>query len=215
MAGKSYAVLGLGRFGFSVAASLAAQGGEVLAIDKNKEHVAEIADKVTVAASGDVTDPQLYKRLGIGNMDAVVIGIAQDFEACVMAVILAKEAGVPYVLAKAQSDIHANVLRKIGADEVILPERAMGARIAKNMVLGKFVDAFELSETYSMVEMSVPDTWVGKTLRELELRRRYGVNIIGIRSGNDIRLAVQADEPFEEGQVVLLAGNNEQLKNLE
>ncbi|MCI7814117.1 MAG: TrkA family potassium uptake protein [Lachnospiraceae bacterium] len=214
MAGKSFVVFGLGSFGNSVAVNLCQNGCEVLAIDVNEERVQNIADQVTYAVTGNVIDPAIYETMGIGDMDGAIVAISDHTEASIMATIQAKEAGIPYVLAKAKDPIHAKVLRKVGADHVIFPESEMGSRVAKNMVFGKFIDTFELSSDFSMVEMKVPSEWVGKTLKELDVRGRYKINIVGVRQGTQFHVVLDPDEPLQSDQVLLAVGNNEKLKKL-
>lgn len=214
MASKSFVVYGLGKFGYSVAVSLAKDGCEVLAVDIDGDIVEDIANDVTLAVRANVKDQDVYHSLGIGNMDGAVVAVSGDMEASILATILSKEAGIPYVLAKAGSETHAEVLRKVGADQVILPEREMGSRVARNMLFGTFMDTFELSSAYSMAELEVPESWVGKTLRELDVRRRYGVNVIASREGEKINAHLNPDIPFAEHQIILTVGNNEDLKKI-
>ncbi|MDO5425369.1 MAG: TrkA family potassium uptake protein [Eubacteriales bacterium] len=214
MAAKSFVVFGLGQFGSSVAAALGKNGCEVLAVDIKEERVQDIASAVTYAVKGDVTDPDIYESLGLNNMDGAIIAITNSMEASVMATILSKEAGIPYVMAKASSDTHAIVLRKLGADRVIFPEKEMGYRVARNMVFGKFVDTFELSDRFSMVELAVPSSWVGKSIRSLDIRRNWGVNIIAIKQGEDVDVSVDPDDILRPDQVLLLVGDNAKLKKI-
>lgn len=214
MAHKEFAVFGLGNFGRSVAETLANSGCEVLAVDKDEEKINDIAGIVTYAVKADVTDQEVLQNLGIRNMDAAVVAIADDLEASIMATILSKELGVPYVIAKAQSEMHANVLRKVGADEVIRPEREMGARLAHNMISGNFIDLVELSSTFSMVEMQIPKAWEGKTMRELGIRDKFGVNVIGIKKGDAINVNLNPDTPMQADESVIMVGDNQALKKL-
>lgn len=214
MASKSFVVYGLGKFGYSVAVSLARNGCEVLAVDIDGDLVEDIANEVTLAVRANVKEQDVYQSLGIGNMDGAVVAISGDMEASIMATILSKEAGIPYVMSKAGSVTHGEVLKKVGADQIIFPEREMGSRVARNMVFGKFVDTFELSSTYSMAELEIPDSWVGKSLRELNVRRKYGVNVIAVREGEKINVNMDPDEPLERHQIILTVGNNEDLKRI-
>lgn len=215
MAAKSFVVFGLGKFGYSVATSLCNDGCEVLAVDLDGDIVEDIANDVTFAVKANVTDPDVYKSLGIGNMDGAVVAIADNMEASILATIFSKEAGIPYVLAKATSATHAAVLQKVGADQIIMPEKEMGSRVARNMVFGKFMDTFELSSTYSMVEMEVPESWAKKSLRELDVRSRYGVNVIAVRDGEKINANIDPDIPLLEHQIILTVGNNDDLKRIQ
>jgi trk system potassium uptake protein TrkA len=214
MSVKSFAVFGLGKFGYSVAVNLYKNGCDVLAIDKDEKKVEDIANDVTYAVKADVLDHDVYQSLGIGNMDGAVVAISDNMEASVIATILAKEAGIPYVLAKANSQTHAIVLEKVGADQVIFPEREMGSRVARNMVFGNFVDTFELSDTYSMVEMVVPENWVGKSLSELNVRRNWQVNVVAIKEGDRINANPDPMEPMRSGQILLTVGDNDKLKRI-
>ncbi|MDD3219974.1 MAG: TrkA family potassium uptake protein [Lachnospiraceae bacterium] len=208
MVKKQFAVFGLGKFGKSVAESLADAGYEVIAVDMDEEKVQDISDKVTYAARADVTEPGVMESLGVKNVDAAVVAISTNMEASIMATILAKEAGVPYVMNKATSQMHAKVLKKIGSDEVIFPEKAMGNRVAKKLMTGNFLDLFELSESFSMVEAIAPKEWVGKNLKELNVRTRHGVNIIGIKTGDKVDVKVNPDEPIQENSTLIMVGKN-------
>ena len=211
---KGFAVLGLGRFGTSVAIHLAETGAEVMVVDQDEANVHEVADLVTYAVQGDISDPETLTSLGIGNMDAVIVAIAGNIEASVMATILAKEQGVPYVIAKAQNEMHGKILDKVGADNVIYPEKDMGARIARNLTVGNFIDLFELSSKVSMVEMIVKPEWEGKTLVELDLRGRYGVNVVAVKRGVDLDVSPAPTEALQAGMHLLLTGYNHDLKKL-
>ena len=211
---KSFVVLGLGKFGYSVAVSLCNDGCEVLAVDNDGDLIEDIANEVTYAVKADVTDPDVFSSLGIRNMDGAVIGISDNMEASIMATIFSKEAGIPYILAKASSKTHAMVLEKVGADHIIFPEKAMGSRVARNMVFGRFVDTFELSSSFSMVEMEVPRSWVGKSLRTLDARNNYGVNVIAVKDGEEINVNIDPDEPLMEKQIILTVGDNTALEKL-
>lgn len=211
MAVKSYVVFGLGRFGRSVAVSLCKDGCEVLAVDLNDELVEDVANEVTYAVKGNVNDPEVFKTLGLGNVDGAVVAIGGNIEASVMATILAKEAGIPYVLAKASSKTHGMVLRKVGADEIIFPERDMGSRVAKNMIFGKFMDTFELSDKYSLVEMKTPESWVGRSLQELDVRGKFGINVVASKHGEEITANLDPNQPFQRDEILLVVGDNQKL----
>lgn len=211
---KEFAVFGLGEFGKSVAISLARCGCEVLVVDNDSEKIKEIADEVTYAVAADVTDYNVLKSLGIRNLDGVIVAIAESLEASVMATIFAKELGVPYVMAKAYTEVHATVLKKVGADAIAFPEKEMGARIAKNLVSGNFVDLIELSSEFSMVEMKVPEIWKGKTLRELNPRDKCGVNVIAVKNEGKVNVNPDPDLPFKETETLIIVGDNNMLERL-
>lgn len=211
---KGFAVLGLGRFGISVAVNLAKAGAEVLVVDKNEDLVNDMAEVVTYAMAGDVSHEETLRSLGISNLDCVIVAIADNLEASVMATILVKEMGVPYVLAKAKNELHARILEKVGADNVVFPEKEMGARIARNLTTGNFIDLFELSSNVSMVEMAVKPEWQGKSLRELNFRDRFGVNVVALKNGAELYVGPAPDEGLTAGESIIIAGNNSDLKKL-
>ena len=213
MARKEFAVFGLGEFGRSVALTLAKNGCEVMAIDSSSEKVQEIADSVTHAVKADATDMDVVRSLGLNNLDAVVIAIGNNLEASIMATIISKECGVPYVLAKASNDIHAAVLRKVGADEIIYPEKAMGVRPARTLMSGNFLDFIELSKSFSMVEITPPPSWVGKSLRELDLRKK-GLNVIACKQGDNVITQLDPDTVLREGDDFIIVGQNEALNRI-
>ncbi len=214
MTTKEFGVFGLGDFGRSVAIALASNGCQVMAVDVKEDRIQDIADYVTMAVRADVCDAETMRSLGIRNLDCVVIAIGGNLEASIMATIIAKEAGVPYVLAKAGNDIHATVLKKVGVDEIIFPEQAMGIRIARNLVTGKFIDLIELSSTFSMVEIAPPESWIGKTLRELNLRDRLGLNCIGCKQGDDVDINLDPDLPLRRGVTYIIVGENKTLEKI-
>lgn len=214
MVKKEFVVFGLGRFGRSVAITLAESGCEVLVVDENETIIQEIAEDVTYAIKADVTDAEALSSLGISNFDGAIVAIGENLEASVMVTILAKEMGIPYVLAKAQSEIHAKVLKKVGADMVVFPEKETGIRIANNLLMGNFFDAVELSSTFSMMELDVLDSWAGHSLRELNLRAKYKINVIGLKRENRLDINPDADMPLHKNDIVVIIGRNEVLNKL-
>lgn len=215
MAGKQYVVIGLGKFGTSVAKTLYDTGNDVLAIDRNEELVQEIADNVTHAIQLDATDENALKTIGITNFDVAIITIGSDIQSSVMATLLVKEVGVKYIVAKAHSDLHAKVLQKIGADRVIQPEKDMGARVAHNLVAINILDYIELSPDYSVIEIESPKVWHGKTLRELNVRAKYGINIMAVKGANDINITPNAEDVISEDDIILAIGSTHDLAKLE
>ena len=212
MAKKEFAVFGLGEFVSSIAIALEENGCQVLAVDSNQEKVQEISAYVTHAACANVADQAVVRSLGIHNMDGVIVGIGENLESSIMATICAKECGVPYVLAKANSDIHATVLKRVGADQVIFPEKATGIRLGRNLASGNFLETIELSKKFSMVEIEVPKKWIGKTIRELNLRSK-GINIIA-RKGDleDLVLIVDPDSVIQGSETFIIIGSNKDLE---
>lgn len=211
---KSYAVIGLGQFGMSVAETLAESDCDVLAIDAREENIQEIADKVTYAVRADVREPEVLRTLGVQNVDVAVIAVAENMEASIMATMQAKELGVPYVLAKAMNALHGKILEKIGADRVIYPEQSMGLRVARNLMSGGFLDVFELSTEFSMAEFPVPAEWVGKSLQELQLRESHDINIIAIKVGDDVEINLDPVKPLEADWHLMAIGKNKVLERL-
>lgn len=215
MKSKQFVVIGLGRFGSSIAKTLYSLGHEVLAIDVDEEVVQDISDYVTHAVQADATDEATLKSLGIRNFDIAVITIGSDVQSSVLVTLLVKELGVKYVIAKAQNELHAKVLYKIGADRVVFPERDMGIRVAHNLCSSNILDYIELSADYSIMEVTALDEWENKTLKELNMRSNYGINIMAIKRGNDINIAPSADEVIKHGDVLVVIGGTDDIKNIE
>lgn len=215
MAGKQYLVVGLGRFGTSVAKTLYNSGNDVLAIDKSEETVNEISEHVTQAVTVNATDETSLKAMGIGNFDVAVVSIGTDVQSSIMAVLLLKELGVKYIIAKAHDDLHGKVLRKIGADRVVFAERDMGMRVAHNLVSSNILDYIELSPNYGIVETLPPKGWHGKSLNELNVRSKYGINIIAIKRGKDVNVSPTADEIIGINDILVVVGGTEELEKLE
>lgn len=215
MKSKEFVVFGLGRFGKSVAITLAESGCEVLVVDNNEDKIHDIADIVTYAIKADVTDAETLSTLGIGNFDGAVIAIGEHLEASVLATILVKELGIPFVLAKVQTETQAKVLMRVGADKVVFPEKETGIRIANKLIHGNFFDAVELSSTYSLMEINAKEEWFGHTLKELDLRRRYDINVIGIKNDGKLNINPTADERIVRGDVFVVIGENDQLSKLQ
>lgn len=211
---KDFVVFGLGKFGRSVAQTLAQNGCDVLAIDRSEETIQDVSEFVTHAVQADVTDADALHALGIRNFEVAVVAISNDMQSSIMATILAKEMGVAYVVAKAQNDIHKRVLEKVGADRVIFPEREIGVRIANNLTSDSFVDFIELSEDFSIVELEVKEQWKGKTLRELDMRNAYGLNVIGMRQGATMTITPGPDKLLELGEILIVIGSNTNLMKL-
>lgn len=212
---KQFAVIGCGRFGSSVAKTLYKLGNDVLAIDRDGEIIQDISDSVTHAAEADVMDENVLKDLGIRNFDVVIVSIGSDLEASIMATLVAKELGVKTVVAKAQNELHAKVLYKIGADKVIFPERDMGVRVAHNLVSTNILDFIELSPDYSIVEVNAISEWENKELKELKLPTKYGINVMAIKRGKYINVSPYADDVILKGDIVVAIGSTEDLARIE
>ena len=214
MGKKEYVVIGLGQFGMSIAQTLMQNDCEVLALDINEKRTRAIADSVTCAVTGNVMDAELLAGLGIRNFDGAVIAIGENMEASIMATMVVNELGVPHILAKAQSELHAKILRKVGADRVVLPEWEMGIRYANNMVHDNFFDAVELSPDISMMEINVRREWEGKSLKQLNMRAKYKINVIGIKSEDGFDVNPDPDEPLNANSKLVSIGRNEVLNKL-
>lgn len=212
---KQFAVLGLGRFGSSLAKTLYDLGHEVLAVDEREEAVQEISESVTHAVQADATDESALRSLGLRNFDVVIVSIGADIQASILVTLIVKELGVKYVVAKAQSELHAKVLYKIGADRVVLPERDMGLRLAHNLVSSNVLDFIELSSDYSIVEVVALNEWQGKTLKDLNFRRKYGLNVIAIKHNGEMNVSPRAEDIIEENDVLVVIGENEGITRLE
>lgn len=215
MGKKQFVVIGLGRFGTSVAKTLYTLGNDVLAIDSSDDIVQDISDSVTHSVQIDATDENSLRALGIRNFDVAVITIGSDIQASTMATLLVKEMGVKYIIAKANTEIHAKVLYKIGADRVVFPERDMGVRVAHNLVSTNILDYIELSPNYSIAEIVTPKIWHGKTLNELNIRANYGINVVALKRGEEINVSPVAEDTIEPGDIIVAIGSEEDLTKVE
>ena len=212
---KNYVVIGCGRFGSSVAKTLYSLAHEVLAIDKNEEKIQNIAEQVTHAVEADCTDENVLKSLGIRNFDVAVISIGSDIQSSIMATLICKELGVQYVLCKAQNELQAKVLYKIGADRVVFPERDMGIRVAHNLVSQNVLEYIELDPHYSIAEIVAPSKWIGKTIGQLDLRANYGITVMAVKQGININISPEADDVLKAGDILVVIGKNEQINKVE
>lgn len=200
MRNKQYVVLGLGIFGSTIAKTLSQFGCEVLAIDKNPECVQRVSDFVTKAVIGDITDQQFLIDLGVEEFDVGIVAIGNHLEESLLGVLNLREIGVPYIIAKAKNKRFKSVLEKIGANRVIRPEKEMGEKVARSLLRKNITDLIEIDENYSVVEMKVPHAWVEHSLYELNLRKNYGINILGKRDKETHRLILSVD-PQEKIQL--------------
>jgi trk system potassium uptake protein len=211
---KQYAVIGMGRFGSSVANTLYKEGNEVLAIDKNEDSINDHKDFVSYAVIGDATEEETMRDVGIRNFDTVIVAIGDDIQASILTVLLLKEMGVKHVVAKALTKNHGQVLSKIGADKVIFPEKDMGERVAHYLMAAPNVLNFiELSERFSIEEIHVPKSMMGKNLRELNLRAKHNVTVVAIKEKNHINIAPDPEEKLEMDDILLVIGENSDLEN--
>ena len=186
---KTYAVFGLGRYGRAVVKELLNNGAEVLAVDQDRKIVDELVGEIPVCKCADITEPGVIDQLGISDIDVVVISMAKSFEASIMATMLCKEAYVRKVIVKCSDESQCKVMKKIGADEVILPETESGTRLAKNILSSGFIDIADITDNISILEIGIKSEWIGKTLRELDLRKKHNINIIAFKNINDVVFA--------------------------
>ena len=211
---KSYAVFGLGRYGTAVAKELASNGAEVLAVDIDEEIVNEAAAEIPFCKCADVTDPEVLRELGISNIDVVIISMATDLEASVMATMLCKEMGVKTVISKCSSDMNCKILSKVGADKVIFPEQESGIRLAKNLVSSGFVDILDISNDVSMVELEVRPEWENKSLIELNLRKKYSINIVSIIENDKVDVIIDPEMPLKRSMRLIVIADTAKLRKL-
>ena len=215
MSSKQYVVIGLGRFGSTVAKTLYELGNDVLVIDKDEDAIQEISDSVTHAVQMDATDENALRTLGLRNFDVAVVTIGANIQASIMVTLLVKELGVKQIIAKGNSDLHAKVLYKIGADRVILPEKDMGIRVAQSIVSSSILDYIELSSEYSIMEIEVLKEWCNKPLKELQLRSKYGINVMAIKKGEDINISPLAEDTLNEKDILVAIGSHKDIGKLE
>lgn len=212
---QSYAVFGLGRYGMAVARELVEGGAEVLAVDRDEEIVNSASAFIPICKCADVTDAEALRQLGIANIDVVILSMASSLEASVMAVMLCKELGVKTVIAKGASEMNCRILRRVGADKVVFPENESGVRLAKSLLSAGFTDIIELSRDVSMLELEIRPEWIGKTLTELSLRRKYSINVVAVVKNSQISVNIDPDKPLEAGMKLIVIANVEKIKRLQ
>ncbi|MGN0107390.1 MAG: potassium channel family protein [Hominilimicola sp.] len=206
---KTFAVIGMGRFGMSAAKKLAELGCEVIAIDNDGDKVNEIADYVTKAAQLDAKNEEHLRNLGIKNCECAIVAIGDNVMDCVFITLTLKEMGVGKVVCKARDEQHGKVLKKVGADMVIIPEQEAGEKVASRLVSRQFIDILHISDEYSIEDTRVPEKWVGKSLADLSVRKKYGVNIVAIKNSltpNDVNITPEPDYRFKDTDIVVLVG---------
>ena len=208
---KSYVVVGLGRFGSEAAKRLCELGGEVLAIDNRSELVQQISSFVTQAVVGDARDKGVLKALGVEDFDCAIVAIGDSLGDSVLATMNLKELGVPYVVCKAHDETHRQVLLKLGANKVVIPEQEQANRLARSLSSSNVLDYIELSEAYGIIEVPAPTSWIGKSLKDLNVRAKLGVNIIAIKQGDRINVSPGADYEIMPGDVMEILGDSDAL----
>lgn len=211
---KNYAVFGLGRYGTAVAKELLSDGVEVLAVDIDQSRVNTAAIDLPICKCANITDPEVVRQLGIAAVDVVVVAMAGNLEASVMAVTICKELGVKTVIAKASSVMHQKILERVGADIVVFPENESGVRLAKNLLSSGFVDMITLSKDFSMVELDVRPEWVGKSLMELNLRKKHALNVVAIKRGGRLEINIDPLEKLSQDSSLIVIANPQKLSKL-
>ncbi|WP_096154806.1 MULTISPECIES: potassium channel family protein [Bacillus] len=212
---KEFAVIGLGRFGGSICKALSEEGVEVLAIDTDEDKVNEFANIASHAVVGDATDESVLKALGIRNFDHVIVAIGDNIQASILTTLILKELGVQHITVKATNDYHEKVLSRIGADQIVHPERDMGKRIAHNIVSNNVLDYLELSDEHSIVEIVASRRLDGNSLIDLDIRAKYGINIVAFKRGRDIIVSPQATEIIKQGDILIVIGADTDISRFE
>jgi trk system potassium uptake protein TrkA len=208
---KQFIIIGIGKFGESIATNLYKMGHDVLAVDIDEERVQYIANKVTHAVQADATEEGTLEALGVKHFDGAVVTIGESVQASILITMLCKELGIRHVLAKAQNELHAKVLYKIGADRVVFPERDMGLRVAHSLVSTSFLDYIELTPDYSIVELKAAKDWQGKSLKDLNIRAKYGINIMAIKQDDKVVVSPAADDVIQRDDVLVVIGKAEDI----
>lgn len=211
---QTYAVFGLGRYGIAVAKELVDNGMEVIAVDTNERIVNDAVGILPVCKCADITDAEVFSQLGIANVDVVITAMASNLEASVMAVTLCKEAGVKTVIAKCANEMHQKILKRVGADQVVFPENESGVRLAKNLLSSGFIDMISLSKEVSMIELDVRDEWVGKNLIDLNLRKKYSINVVAVRVGEKVEVGISPEQPLTRDMKLIVIANTSKLAKL-
>lgn len=212
---KQFIVIGLGRFGSSVATTLYKLGYDVLGVDNDEELIQSLSNSMTHTVQADATDENVLKELGVRNFDVAIVSIGEDIQASILVTLILKEMGINYIIAKAQNSLHAKVLYKIGADRIVFPERDMGIRVAHNLVLPNILDYFELSSDFSIVELVSLEEWYDKSLKDIDLRGTHGLNVIVIKRGKEMIISPKANDKILKDDVLVVVGENKDIERLE
>ncbi len=211
---KQFVVIGLGRFGTSVAKNLMKNGNEVVAIDKEEERVNKLRDDFTHVVEADAADGEVLESLGVGNLDVGVVSIGDDVHANILTTLILKEKGVPRVVSRAVNDMHGKILSRVGADEVVFPERDMGERVAQHLISENMLDYIEVTSDHSIIEIIAPEFMVDRTLKDINLRSEYDINVMAIKRGETLNFTPGGNDCIAEGDVLVILGQNEQLEKI-
>ncbi len=212
---REFAVIGLGRFGGSICRELSKEGMDVLAIDNDEDKINEFKNIATHAVIADSTDEASLKELGIKNIDHVIVAIGDNIQASILTTVILNDLGIKKITVKAQNDYHEKILNKIGADQVVHPERDMGKRIAHSIISNNILDYLELSDDHSIVEVKASKQMVGKTLVELDIRANYGCNVVAIKQGRDINVSPLAEAVLKENDILIVIGADQDISRFE
>ena len=212
---KSYVIIGLGQFGQAVARQLCLLGAEVLAIDVRSDLVQQLANDVTHAVVGDAQDKEVLRTLGVRDFDCAILAIGDDLAASVLITMNLKELGVPYIVCKAHDETHRRVLEKLGADRVVIPEQEYAQRLARSLLSHNVLEYIELSKDYGILEIPAPKSWIGRTLKELNVRAKLGVNIIAVQNGSTTNVSPAADYRIQEADTMVVLGDNFALETVQ
>lgn len=211
---NTYAVLGLGRYGYAVAKELIENGAEVLVVDSDEDLINNVVNDFPLCKCADITDMDAIEQLGISNVDVAIVAVASNLETSVMATTLCKEVGVKTVITKCANETQCRILSKVGADKVVLPEYEAGTRLAKNLLSSGFVDILELTNNVSLVEIDVKPEWIGKNLIELNLRKKYSINVIAVQQDNDVTTEIDPNRPLEASTKLIVVANRSKLEKM-
>ena len=212
---KSIAVFGIGRFGRSLARTLSESGADVMAVDGDESVIEKIADKVTYAITADLKSAEAIQALGLEEMDAVVVAMGSDLKASIMSVMVSKELGVPFVMAKAADDRMGAILTKVGADKIIYPEEETGIRTARVLASDTFAELFDIDDNLSIIEMKPKKDWIGKNLIELNLRGRFNVNVIAIKDANKMQSSIDPKKPLDAEDTLYVIIDKKDIRNIQ
>lgn len=214
---KTFAILGLGIFGSTIAKTLSEKGYDVIGMDLDMTNVERVSEYVTQAIQADFTDIEQLRMSGVADVDTVIIATGSKLEASIMAVLHLKELGVPFIIAKAKNKINLQILEKIGADRVVRPEKEMGERLAKSLMSNNVVDMFDIDNEFSLVEIKAPEEWIGKRLIDLNLRAEYGVNVLGYRSAQNDKLSLDITPKYvvNSDDLLFVIADNKKFEALE
>lgn len=212
---KDFAVIGLGRFGGSICRELSKEGKQVLAIDRDEQRVNKYKDIAYHAVILDATDEDSLKEIGIQNFEHVIVAIGENIQASILTTVILTDLRVEQVTVKAQNDYHEKILRKLGVEDVVHPERDMGRRIAQHIISDNILDYLDLSDDHSIVEVRAGKKMIGKSLLQLNIRAKYGCNVVAVKRGENINASPSPDYIFSKDDILLVIGNNLDIKHFE